>query len=1235
MNYPFFSPSEVHAEALFLIGYRMYPYSRVTIHPRLTLLAGGNGAGKTTLLDALQTILIADQRYLHLNVAAGQNDRDLGGQLQGRVAWAVLQLKGHSEVGAIGVHLARRATAEYVDLKPFALMGTTPERDFFIDREKSILTQDLRELNARVKHASEAGAEPGARVKEFGSLNDYHRFLYEEGLSPLDFSRGGRRQFSLLWRQATQPHLGELNNFLQQTLCHEPERKLTFEDVERLMRERLHAERQLSRLGELKELDTELKGVALDLDHHRRRALGMGLAQAVSKQKAIEREIEEGEDQFRRLDEQSTALKEELDRVRAGLADLDRERDKYLREQGEWGRKYKHYQEYSAHRRLREELREEITYARQDLYPLDGVLLDLRTKIEKQREEMQTVTGDLTLWKEKEAELERQVRKWRDFRKDLERAGQMLQRDMQTRGDLEAAWQEINEARGNIQELKPLRQLLTQWESRAKANSAALELARKMIDLWPDFFAPEADRSGSQTCSPHTGSGPLIHGNSMDRALLDKAQAELRDREKEIAVRRDVLAREKKSLNGLIEELSRGRLPLPRAAAKLVEEGIASPYVNQFDSLSLEEAAECQELIGPLARAVMVEDKGWNCEPATESSQLCELARGNEPFLLVLSTDARKDFRILERTAHGTIAGLGKIGWYTPDGPVWIGAEARREQIKRAQDRLLEIAKELQDLTAAEDLVSNRLRAIQNLLPKLDALSDLEASLKASELSERVKMLERTAPHIERLYPVLQKLFQRSELFSFVHAPGQSEQLKARIAEAEARRRAMDETLEILRSDEVRTSKEQAEFQARFQELRRDLERIQTICSRLEEEEPEEVLQGRVDFGKTEELTRRIQKLGEEKEKSQNALALGERGFGELRNRYRTQSETLARLEQDLARAGQELEKSAELWKHYYPREEPQPLSSSHANEREQHKAVWDGLTQALRSRLSEVSVRYDLKLPEEEQPDRLVTQLLQFLLPPGIEINHLEEQYSRLQRELEQIEYKIKSHVEEIRSSVENEIRRLRMHLSRVNRILSALRFGRIKKIYLELEELPAYEALKKLESVLRLISRKEVVTLKEFTDQIRAFILKEANTTLSEEQIADYRSYIRIRRVIVDKEDHVRETGLSSGETLGVNLALCLSILFFIGREQGGNRESGMLLLALDEAERLDAKALETIRDLLNEVRCQLTVAMPRPVDIPDSICHLLTPLAQGVTHVHLYRKTDNGNGAAEISD
>jgi chromosome partition protein MukB len=409
------------------------------------------------------------------------------------------------------------------------------------------------------------------------------------------------------------------------------------------------------------------------------------------------------------------------------------------------------------------------------------------------------------------------------------------------------------------------------------------------------------------------------------------------------------------------------------------------------------------------------------------------------------------------------------------------------------------------------------------------------------------------------------------------------------------------------------------------------MERARTICARLEEEEPEEVLQGRVDFGKSEELAQRVRTLDDEKERTHQALLRGERKTGELSNRYRSQGAALARSKSELKRIEDDLGRALKWWNEHYPDKPTLCLTPGRSGEREHHKAVWESLVVSLRARLLEVSQRYDLKISSEEQPDALVPQLLQWLLPPGVELDQLEAQYTRLQHELQQIEQKIRGHVESIRATVESEIRHLRMHLVRVNHILSSLRFGQIEKISLEIDELPAYKALGKLESVLRLLQRKEVVTLKEFIEQLRAFLLKEANVQLTEEQIADYRSYVRIRRVIVDKEGRTRETGLSSGETLGVNLALCLAILFFLGRERGGKREHAMLLLALDEAERLDARALESIRELLNSVRCQLTVAMPRPVEIPDSVCHLLTPLPQGVTHIRLYRQ--NGNGTQNV--
>jgi chromosome partition protein MukB len=1238
MNRPFFRPREIHAEALILVGYRLYPYTKVEMHPRLTLLSGGNGAGKTTLLDALQTILIGDQRYLHLNVAAGQKDRDLGGQLHGRIAWAALQISGHPEIAAIGAILSRRAAGDYVDLKPFVLSGIVPDQELFINPETSVILPDFRALSLNVSRRA-----PRAGVREFGSLNDYHRFLHGEGLLPLDLSRGGKRQFSLLWRQATQPHMGELNRFLQETLCHEPERRLTFDDVENLMRERLNAERQLNRLAELKDLEGELRSRALELDSSRRQCLGIHLWQCRRKEEELRREIEEGDKRFRQLDESVGELREELEAVRLRLGEISRERDKYLGEQGEWSRKLKHHKEYAAHRELAAEMEEEVEWARRDLFPAEAAIREVREKIEKVREEMTEAAGRSASLEQREADLNRRTSKWAEFRKDLERAALLLGRDVSTAAELEAVWLKVSEKRRNVQGLAALRQLRKQWEVRAAAYRAALDLASGMSALWPDFF----------------------EGKKVERPLLEEALARLRTAEKEIIVSREGLLGAKKPLRALIEELSKGRPPLPRPASELVEKGLAVPFASRFDALELEAAKARQDVLGPLSGAV--EPAGRPAAPAPDASSdpsrgegappqgegsegqeghegkpghekrtpLSALAQGSEPFWLVLSPEVWKQFRVLERSEHGTIAGIGGIAWYTPDGPVRIGAEARREQIKRAQERLLEIDGEVRELKEREDLLSKRVAAIQGFLPKFDALSDEEAPERTRELSGKVEELEAESPGIERLFAVVQKLFQRSELFEYADAPEEAAALAERARDASERRKELEATLKALKVEESETLKNQAEVRERLGGFQRELDRIHTVCSRLEEEEPPEVLRGEVDFGRAGELAKRLEELDGERERVQNSLSLGERRHGELGNLYRSQGEELARLRRELDRGAGEHAGAVKLWTRYYRDEKPQYLAASRPNEREHQRAAWDSLAQSLKATIAEVCAKYEISLPDEEQPDRLLPQLIELLLPPGVELESLEEQYSRLRHELQQIELKIKSHVEEIRANVESEIRRLRMHLLRVNGILSRLSFGRIRQIRLELEELPAYHAMKKLESVLRLINRSEVVTLKEFVEKLRDFILKEANVSLSEEQIADYRTYIRIRRIITDKENRVREGGLSSGETLGVNLALCLAILFFLGREQGAATESGMLLMALDEAERFDAKALETIRDLLDEVRCQLIVAMPRPVDIPDSVCHLLTPLSQGVTHVQLYYAGANPPAPAEAPE
>jgi chromosome partition protein MukB len=169
----------------------------------------------------------------------------------------------------------------------------------------------------------------------------------------------------------------------------------------------------------------------------------------------------------------------------------------------------------------------------------------------------------------------------------------------------------------------------------------------------------------------------------------------------------------------------------------------------------------------------------------------------------------------------------------------------------------------------------------------------------------------------------------------------------------------------------------------------------------------------------------------------------------------------------------------------------------------------------------------------------------------------------------------------------------------------------------------MPAYEGLKNLRGArLTLFQLGQEVSLQDFIEQIRQTISRYGRgAILNDDQILDYRSYIRLSWVIEDEDGNLRSSGFSGGEGLGVNLAICLSLLFYFGQDQGVSGGQGVLIMALDEAERLDDKALSTIRRLLEQVHCQLLVALPRTIQVPSSICHMLTPLPQGVTHISVY--------------
>lgn len=1180
----------VCAASLFLIGYKLFPRTVLKLHPQFTVIAGGNGVGKTTVLDALQTVIIGDQRVLRFNVASGQDDRDLSGQMMDRVAWAVLAVEGHLTVKAIGVHLERQDGGDQVVISPFVLEGIDPEADLFLDAATGQVTPGIGDLARHVTLR-----ELTARVVPFDSIGDYHNHLFREGVLSIDLSRANRHKFASLWKQATRPHMAELHRFLQEVLCHQPSKKVSFKDVEKLMQDRRRVEGQFEQLEKLKLLHDELTGLATEMDTSRRRALGGDLWACRQKESEVANDIASGKRSLDALGERARSLDLRILEMREHLEEIGSKRDVYIREQGDLDRKLKHFREYEKQQDLMKARGQSLLEVEKEIPPLEAVAASLERKEEELRNEIQHTGNEIARLTQEQAELEEKLRKWKDLEKILSRARDEMGVELQAHVDVEKAWLRVNEEKREVDGLKSLKELLGTYEDRAKAHLDADRMARRMIDLWPVFFS----------------------GKSIAQEALDQAGEKLEAQRDELNEKLKNLQAEAGNLASLMTELSRGRIDLPPSARRLVDAGLAKPFSARYEDLEEDEARVIQQEIGPLLSAI---------EPHADTDPTL-LAEGAEPYLLVLPDDSRggsfqSRMRALAHSEAGALAGAGPLAWYTPNGPVLLGAKAREARKLKTRERLNEIEAEIK--TVREDISANAERSgsVRKFLPMLAAYADESAEAKTRELAERVKALEAKASVVKDQFNLLRRALEMKDRFAWSGVRNHLERVQKNRADLGAKSAAARTSLSETEAARKEKANDLSVLRARASELGHEIKTAKTLCEQLESEEPEEVLRGQVDFGRAGELRGKVEELDREKTRLVNRLGEGEREKGGLQKEVELKNHSVLKLERDLTKSGAEHEEAKKRWRELYPDEEPQyaPLSE----DLQQARLKWMQLEEALKSRLAEVGEQYELPA-SDERPERLAFRLLQLMLPNGLELSQVESECRRLHNSLRDIERKVRGRVEDFRSSIESDIRKLKSNLEKANQVLSKLYFGNIQKIVLKADPLPSYNALRKLKAdQLNLFTSGDSIDLREFVERVREFIRKESNMLLSEEDLTDYKSYVRITFEALDKDGIHREKGFSTGETLGINLALCFTVLHLL-RMSEGNRglTPGMLLLAMDEAERLDARALMTVGDLLDKVACQLVIASPRPVKISDSLCHIFAPLPQGVTSIALYRK------------
>jgi chromosome partition protein MukB len=1184
MNLPFFSPDPVWARELLLVGYQLFPCSLIPLHGRLTVLSGNNGVGKTTLLDAIQTVILCHQQYISMNVASGQNDRSIIGQLRQRLAWAAIGIAGHEEVTAMGVRLAVRPSGEQLDLSPFVLRRVALQEGLFLDSETSTITPDFQVLSRRILQA-----DPTADYLPFERVDDYHSFLHEQGILPIPLMRTGKKKsFAGLWRQITQPRLTDLQAFLQDMLCPPPARKMNFSDVEKLMHDRRGVEERLKRLVRFRETRLKLEELRLSLDSARRESLAADLVVSSGRVQTLRQQEgrlrAEQEKAQQELAAQQTALTG-LEEQEAGIS---AQRDLLQKQQSSLDAQLRRHKEYVDAGR-------ELTLADKRLQAILTEQAGITEKYRVASEEINAGNAkrtELLVKREKmagqETQLAKDVKAWRSFEADLTKAAEILGRKISSAVDVVEAW---NEWDGPFQELRLLpmwKEKLTELRHRTKRHEEALL-------LWTGLVAVDA---------------------VTDPPKREDVEARLRATRDDVirlSLKEEKLVAERGRIQQLRDTLAQGRPPLPPEAQRMVDQGLADPVAMDFDQLDVQEAAAWQTRLGPFALAIR----------PREGAGILDRLEGSDRVFVVTSEAGEEDWA----SRAAAVGGRGALAWYEPQCPVWLSSRARAEQ-------LITLARELEecDATMARlkiDMASQRAleERLATVLGAWDVLCDRESVVLEEALAKRVRVVSEGQARTKACHDCVERLKNRIQVFELAESPAQLDAVRTRIAGLERDVKALEEGLARLRTSQEELQKRQAELERERRESENSRSKAQSKRETLEKDEPLDVLEGRVDFTQAELMARRVAELTRELASIKGTIRAGAEQLGKLRADVQNRSTTLNDMSGKLRHAAQEMEQATAQWGRYYPAEDPAALHGDWTEaRRDKARQAWAEARVALSGQLEMVCREYgqELAMPRDREPDQLVGDVLTMLLPPDVELDREEEKLKALREELSKIEAKLRGYVEAIRNNVDADIRALTRKLQRINDILSNLGFGKVRKVYLEKVHEPAYEGLKHLRGSgqLSLFSSGTAVGLREFLDQIREVIARHAKgAQLEDDQITDYRTYVRLRWAIEDDAGRERRSGFSSGEGLGINLAICLSLLFYEGSDSGQHRGSGILLMALDEAERLDERAMNTVRDLLDRVECQLVLALPRVLNIPDSLTHILTALPQGVTHVGVY--------------
>jgi len=236
--------------------------------------------------------------------------------------------------------------------------------------------------------------------------------------------------------------------------------------------------------------------------------------------------------------------------------------------------------------------------------------------------------------------------------------------------------------------------------------------------------------------------------------------------------------------------------------------------------------------------------------------------------------------------------------------------------------------------------------------------------------------------------------------------------------------------------------------------------------------------------------------------------------------------------------------------------------------------------------------------------------------------LEELKDHIRRLTARLKHHEQDFAVSAFDVAHGIEQKIRKEFRNLAKLNEGLDTIKFGAIRAVRIRYGKKPGMDAL--LSTMLdqkanQLFAHDSGLT---FEEALAKLYESQIGKSFTGESLLDFRHYIdlqiQIRRVGRESWESADSNRLSTGESIGVGLAILIMVLqsweLHTTRLTGKRRDS-LRFLFLDEASRLDSNSINTLAGLCRDMELQLLIAAPMADQAVSGTTYSLTRLVDDV--------------------